>query len=260
MSFEKKCRFCILPSMIGTVIFYLFPYLRVVAYSIVDNPFRRQFVGLDNYIRVWKNPYFQLALKNSLLLLVFGVPLVVLLSVFVSLGLSACGRKTQKLKIAFLLPMVVPTAGVVALWRTLFGGWDSVIPVYLLFLWKNIGICVLLETAALSVIDREVYEAAKMDGACGFRLYRKVVLPMIAPTLSFTMLLTTVNSFRIFKESYLYYGSSYPPDHSYTLQYYMNNHFLKLNYQNLASGGVVTSLFILLIVALFQRLQRRYDY
>ena len=76
---------------------------------------------------------------------------------------------------------------------------------------------------------------------------------------AFSVLLSIVNSFKIFKESYLYYGSKYPPNHSYTLQYYMNNHFLKLNYQSLSCSAILTSVVILLIVLCGLWLQRRYD-
>ena len=78
------------------------------------------------------------------------------------------------------------------------------------------------------------------------------------PTIFFTVLLSIVNSFRIFKESYLFFGTNYPPDHSYTLQYYMNNNFLKLDYQSLASAAVLTSVLVFLIVMGGLAVQRRY--
>ena len=81
---------------------------------------------------------------------------------------------------------------------------------------------------------------------------------MIMPTLMFTSLLSIVNSFKIFKESYLYFGTNYPPEHSYTLQYYMNNNFLKLDYQSLATSAVLTSVVVFLIVLAGLALQRRY--
>ncbi|MGN1083803.1 MAG: hypothetical protein ACI4QX_02265, partial [Lachnospiraceae bacterium] len=71
--------------------------------------------------------------------------------------------------------------------------------------------------------------------------------------------LAIVNTFKIFKESFLFYGSKYPPEHSYTLQYYMNNHFQKFDYQALAAGSVLTSLLVLLIVAVGLLVQRRFQ-
>ena len=132
-------------------------------------------------------------------------------------------------------------------------------PIYALFIWKYIGICIILLTAALTTIDREVYEAAKIDGAKIGTIYRKITVPMIAPTIFFTVLLSIVNSFKIFKESYLYYGNKYPPNHSYTLQYYMNNNFLKFDYQALATSSILTSLLVLVIVVLGLRIQRRFQ-
>lgn len=82
---------------------------------------------------------------------------------------------------------------------------------------------------------------------------------MIAPTIFFTVLLSIVNSFKIFKESYLYYGNKYPPNHSYTLQYYMNNNFLKFDYQALATSSILTSLLVLVIVVLGLIIQRRFQ-
>lgn len=254
-----KCILCLFPSLMGTAIFFVIPYIRVLYYSLIDNQFRRNFVGLDNYIRTLRNEYFLLALKNSLLLIVICVPLLIVLALVISLALSYGIKQVGKTRFAFVLPMVIPTAGIVVIWRSIFGGNETVLPVYLLFIWKNIGICIVLLTAAFTSIEKSIYEAARLDGANSFILHRKITIPMIAPTLLFTALLSIVNSFRIFKESYLYYGTNYPPDHSYTLQYYMNNNFLKLDYQSLASSAVLTSVLVLVIVLIGLGLQRRYS-
>ena len=126
-------------------------------------------------------------------------------------------------------------------------------------IWKNIGICIVLLTAAFTSIESNIYEAARLDGANSFTLHTKITIPMIMPTIFFTVLLSIVNSFKIFKESYLFYGTNYPPDHSYTLQYYMNNNFLKLDYQSLATSAVLTSILIFAIVIIGMLIQRRYS-
>lgn len=93
--------------------------------------------------------------------------------------------------------------------------------------------------------NRKKYEAIKphWNVRCMFCLlpsflgiHTKLSIPMTAPTIFFAVLLSIMNSFRIFKESYLYYGSKYPPDHGYTLQFYLNSNFLKFDYQKLASS------------------------
>ncbi|MGN0577095.1 MAG: sugar ABC transporter permease, partial [Ruminiclostridium sp.] len=65
LKWNTKCKLCLLPSLIGTAIFFVIPYIRVLYYSLIDNQFKRNFVGLDNYIETLQNEYFLLALKNS---------------------------------------------------------------------------------------------------------------------------------------------------------------------------------------------------
>ena len=234
------------------------PYIRVLYYSLIDNQFRRNFVGLQNYMQTLRNEYFQLALKNSLLLIIVCVPLLIVLSLAVSLVLSYGIKWMRKTRFAFVLPMVIPTASIALIWRSVFENDATVMPIYLLFVWKNIGICIVLLTAAFTAIEQSIYEAARLDGAGSFILHTKITIPMIMPTVFFTTLLSVVNSFKIFKESYLYYGTNYPPDHSYTLQYFMNNNFLKLDYQSLATSAVLTSIIVFLIVIGGMAVQRRY--
>lgn len=253
-----KCRFLLLPSILGVSLFYVFPYLRVIYYSFIENQFSKKFVWFENYRLVLSNPYFLLALKNSLLLIVFAVPLLVSVAFFLSVLMLRMKGWWKLLRIAFIFPMLVPTSCVVVVWRTLFLSSESVLPIYLLFLYKNIGLLVILFSAAFSTLSDEVFEAARLDGAKGLKLHLKITLPLIFPTLLFVVLIGIVYSFKVFRESYLYFGTGYPPDHSYTLQYYMNNHFFKLNYQYLASGAVLTSLLIAGIVFVGIRLQKKF--
>lgn len=258
LKYNTKCKLCLLPSLIGTVVFFVIPYIRVLYYSLIDNQFRRTFVGFENYVDTLQNDYFRLALKNSLLLIIICVPALIVLSLAVSLVLSYGIKWVRKTRFAFVLPMVIPTASIVAIWRSVFENDASILPIYLMFIWKNTGICVVLFTAAFTAIEQTVYEAASLDGANSFVLHTKITIPMIVPTILFASLLSIVNSFKIFKESYLYYGTNYPPDHSYTLQYYMNNNFLKLDYQSLATSAILTSIIVFLIVICGIAVQRRY--
>lgn len=258
LSWNGKCILCIGLSMVGTLFFFIIPYIRVLYYSLIDNQFRRNFVGLANFIETLSNKYFLLALKNSLLLIVVCVPILIMLALFISLALAYGIRMLKATRVAFILPMILPTASIVLVWRTVFQGNETVLPIYTLFIWKNIGICIVLLTAAFTSIDKEIYEAASLDGTGSFQLHRYITVPLIAPTLLFTVLLSIVNSFKVFKESYQYFGGKYPPESSYTLQYYMNNNFLKLDYQALATGAILTSILVFLIVLAGLALQRRF--
>ncbi len=259
MSFHTKSKLCLLPSLGGILVFYLIPYIRVICYSLIKSQFKKNFVGLKNYKDVLSNEYFQLALKNTLLLILVAVPLIVVFALILSIILVTRTKWLHKTRFAFVMPMVLPAAGVITIWKMIFSSFDSALPIYTLFFWKNTGILIIILTAALSTIEKEVMEAAQLDGVNDFQKHRYLTIPLIFPSILFSLLLSIVNSFKIFRESYLYYGNNYPPDHSYTLQYYMNNHFLKLNYQKLSVGAILTSFIILIIIGLGLLIQRRFS-
>ena len=252
-----RCIACLVPSFLGIAVFFLFPYVRVLYYSVINNQFQKKFVLFQNYREVLENSYFQLAMKNSLLLILIAVPVLLALALLLSFLLSFSMRKFSFLRDLFIFPMLVPTAAIVLVWRVFFADAQTALPVYALFVWKNLGLCVILLTAALTTIDETIYEAARLDGATAFRLHLSISTPLILPALFFTLLLAIMNSFKVFKESYLFYGGKYPPDHSYTLQFFMNNNFLKFDYQALASASVMTSLLVLVIVFAGLAAQRR---
>ena len=86
-----------LPSLVGTAIFFVIPYLRVLYYSLIDNQFRRNFVWFENYSKTLTNEYFLLALRNSLLIIIICVPVLVALALVISLGLVILMLRAAKL-------------------------------------------------------------------------------------------------------------------------------------------------------------------
>ena len=106
-------------------------------------------------------------------------------------------------------------------------------------------------------VQQEVYEAAVLDGAHGVKLFTKITMPLISPTLYFVGVLSFVNSLKIFKESYLFYNSSYPPNTAYMIQNFMNNHFQKLNYQTLSTAVVIFTLVMAVIIFLLYKLENK---
>jgi len=257
----------LIPGLAGFLVFYIIPFVWSFAYAFTNNPLQMRFIWFDNFAASFENPYYLLALRNTLVFTVAGVAVIMVFSTALSIALSAAGRKYKLLRMAFILPMLLPTAGVALVWRAWFNpagglpGAEAVLPgvlgelfspqmlpVYLMFVWKYCGFNIVLTVAAISGIPSEVYEAAALDGASGLRLHLKITLPMIRPTLFFTGVLSVVNSFRVFKEIYYLYGMDYPPDSAYLMQYYMNNSFNKLNYQMLSTGAIIFALIVFVIV------------
>jgi multiple sugar transport system permease protein len=259
------------PAFAGFALFFGWPFGKTVWYSLINDVFNKRFIFLGNYFTVMNNDFYRLALKNTLIFSVIGVSLLVLVSLTLSIGLSRLDTRLRFMQSAFIAPMLLPTAGIIFTWQMFFMNdtyflwmrdgamtpFFQILPIYLLFIWKNTGINVILLTAALTQIPGEVLEAAALDGAKSFRLYRSMIIPLITPSLFFVFVLSFVNSLRIFRESYLFYNTNYPPDPAYTVQYYMNNHFFKLNYQNLSTGVVIFTLIVALVIFAAYRVENK---
>jgi len=242
-----------------------------VYFSLINNTHQRSFVFFDNYITIFGNRFFRLALFNTALFSVIGVTLVLSISLMLSFALIKVAGRHGFIKRFFLMPMLLPTAGIIAAWQLFFDndwyfglikdhdGVFAVFPIYLLFVWKNTGINLIIIMAAFSKLPREIFEAASLEGAKGFTLFRRITLPCITPAVFFAGVLSFVNSLKIFKESYLFFGTNYPPDSAYFLQYYMNNHFHRLNYPILATATVIFTSIISVIIVAFYTFENRFS-
>lgn len=256
LKFFTRLKLCMLPAAVGLGVFYFFPFLKVLYYSFLKGQYQKEFVCFKNYKNVLTNEYFRLACGNTLKLIVVCVPVFLLLAVLISLFSIYGGRGGRLVRKLSLLPLFLPSVSVVAAFLVLFGKVDSELPVYSIFLWKYLGMGVVILAAAFSAVEPEIYEAARMDGAGPESIHWYITLPVCAKPIQFTVVLGVVYCFRTFRESYLYYGTNYPPDYSYTLQYYMNNQFLKLNYQTMAAASVLITLLLAFLVWLYGRKNR----
>ena len=240
-----------MPGLAGFMLFYIIPFFWSFQYAFTNNTLQLKFVWLDNFISSFRNPYYMLALRNTLMFTVFGVVLIMLFTICISIIIFTAGSKYAFLRIAFILPMLLPSAATALIWRSWFnsaGNLAHIFPVYLIFVWKYCGFNIILTVAAMTTIPKEITECAVLEGARGFILHSRITLPLIRPTLFFVTVLSAVNSFRVFKEMYYLYGTNYPPDQAYLMQYYMNNSFEKLNYQMLSSGAIIFALIVFIIV------------
>lgn len=264
-----------LPALAGFALMYLYPFIRTVWYSALNNTHQKEFVWFDNYREVVTNQYFQLALKNTLVFSAAGVICIVVLSLALSFGLLRLGRDRRFgfVRNFLIAPMLLPTASVIFVWQLAFrndayselalhgagAGFWTALPIFLLYIWKNTGINIIILGAAIAGVPDGIREAAALDGAAGFRIHRHITLPLITPSLLFVTTLSFVNALKSFRESYLFYQTDYPPDAAYTVQYYMNNHFRKLNYPTLtAASAVLTAVIVAVLLAMYMA-EKKYN-
>jgi len=176
----------------------------------------------------------------------------------------------ELLKSAYLLPMAVPIASVVFVWKILFHknglvngmfhieglnwmGTDYAFYVLVgSYIWKNLGYHVVLWMAGLSGISRSLYEAAGVDGAGTLRKFIYITLPGLRGTCFTVVILAFLNSFKVFREAYLVAGD-YPHQSMYLLQHVFNNWFRELSLDKLSAGAVLTSIFLLIFIILLKK-------
>ena len=264
------------PSLAGVAVFCLIPFAEVVHRSFTD-ALGRRFVGLANYKTVLSNSAFRTAAANSARFLCVCIPALLALSLAMALLTRAAGRRGRLFSASFLLPLAVPVASIVLLWKVLFAqrGLANTVLAALgarqvdfmgtgaafwvlvaTYLWKNSGYDMVLWAAGLDRISRSQYEAAAVDGANAWQTFWAITWPGLGPTLALTALLSLINSFKVFREAYLVAGA-YPHESMYLLQHLFNNWFLDLELGRITAAAVLVVGAMLTGAAVFLAVVRR---
>lgn len=261
--------------MSGLLLFYVLPFIISLYYSLIENVFSKKFVGLSNYIQLFKNEFFLLALKNTFMFTITSVPVLMASSLLLSFLFVHFINKFELIRMSLIFPLLLPSASIVLVWQILFGENSYLvtqllgikvidnseffkIPVTLFFIWKNLGYNIILLTAGLMQIPQEQYEASDLDGANIVQKHTYITWPQLLPTTFFVLVISIVNSFKVFKETYLLYGQ-YPQNSVYFIQHYMNNHFIKLNYERITTCSIIFAVFILLIVFVLYKAENKFS-
>lgn len=267
----------LLPGFCGVAVFSLLPFMDVIRSSFVQVVSGR-FCGLENYRIVLHNRAFLLAVKNTLQFLLVCLPLLLGISLVLAFLLHAWQmafhQKLRLLKAAYLVPMAIPAASLVLLWKLMFDkhgfvngilhlcgihavDWMNTGAAFFVlvfsYIWKNLGYTMVLWLAGLSSISPDLYEAAEMDGAGRMTQFFKITLPLIRPLIFTIVVLSFLNSFKVFREAYLVAGN-YPQEDMYLLQHLFNNWFTDLSVDKMAAGSVLLALVITVFVLLLQKL------
>lgn len=276
----KNSMLYLFPSVAGLLIFYLIPFLMAFYYSFINNMSSRKFIGLHNYIDTFKNQMFQKAMFNTTLFMLIGIPLLIISALLVAILLTKMLRGQTIFMSILILPIIIPSGVTAHFWKSIFdingiinkilyrlelpiigfpsSKWAILIPI-VIYLWKNTGFIAVIFYAGLKRIPKAYYEYASCSGANSWQKFSYITCTYLSPTTFIVLILSFVNSFKIFKEIYILYGN-YPPDNLYMLQHYMNNQFFSLNVQKLSSASYILFFLVSIIVfILFHRQKKLSD-
>jgi multiple sugar transport system permease protein len=234
-------------------------------------------VGLGNYTRLLENPIFWTALKNTFYFVLVGGPLTMAVSLGAALLVNAPLVRFKSLfRALYFAPFITTLVAVAIVWRYLYHRQYGLInyalgavgipqvdwlgdphwampAIILLAVWKNFGYNMLIFIAGLQAIPQELYEAAYLDGAGGWRRFRHITLPMLGPTLVFVGLITMIGFFQLFAEPYVMtQGGPLRSTTSLVLLMYEEG----FRWWRMGVAAAVTFVLFLIILA-FMLLQRR---
>lgn len=262
----------LLPHMLGVLYFFLLPMVQVLLRSF-QSAVGGRWVGLQNYRTVFQNTAFALAASNTARFIAVCVPILVGLSLILTVAVQSLPLVGKTIRSAFLLPMAIPAASVVLVWKALFHDnglvnhalldtgmgtipWmDSGAAFWMLvlsYLWKNLGYTMVLWAAGLSAIPKSCYEAAQVDGASSWQIFFRITLPNLRGTGYIIVVLSVLNSFKVFREAWLVAGD-YPDESMYLMQHLYNNWFRELDFDKIAAASVICSAVIFLLIGLLRR-------
>lgn len=261
---NRKFLWFLLPSLLGVSLFVLVPFGDVVRRSFTT-ALSGEFCGWDNYVSVFHNQAFRLAVKNTLRFVGVCLPILLVLSLVIALAMQWVPT-LEKCKACYLLPMAMPAATVVLVWKLVFakqGFLSGLLGVQYDFMagdrafwvliatyvWKNLGYTVVLWLAALRTVPVDIKEAARVDGAGAVRIFFHITLPYLKGAAYTIGLLSFLNTFKVFREVYLIAGS-YPGEEIYLLQHVFHNWYTKLDLDKMAAGAVLAAV-VLGAMALF---------
>lgn len=230
---ERRSAFAFIsPAIIGLSVFTVLPTGLAIVMSLFDWPIfgDREFAGLANYTRLLTDtPDFWPALRNSIVFTLLYVPLNLVVALGLALLLGPRMRGRAIFRVLFFIPVVTPMVANVLVWKLVlqpqgllnglttewFGvtmpnfladkNW-AMLSIVVMSVWAGMGYNMLVLTAALEQLPTSVVEAARIDGAKGFTMLRKVVLPLISPALFFAAVMTIIGALQVFAQPQLLTG------------------------------------------------------
>ncbi len=264
---------------------YLIYFLAFVAYPLVFSfilIFHRwnvvtpmEFIGLKNFVRLFKDELFFKSIFNTLIFLSIHIPLQIIIALLFAQLLNQHIKFRGLFRAAYFLPVVVSGVVVTILWQqmyayetglinqVLFKSGFKKIPwlispelampsIAVMATWKNVGLYIVLFLAGLQSIPRELYEVAEIDGASSFQKFFKITLPMLNPTIVLVVVLSTIGGFSLFIEPYIMTGGG-PMDSTLSAMLYIYNQAFYFNHMGYAATLGFFFATIILIVVIFQR-------
>ena len=284
---EKKWRkikpyFYLLPFALGVIIFTLYPIVNVVITSFKENfnyiTKSCSGFGMSNYIYVLNDPYFHQAFQNTFLYVFVVIPISLVLSILIAYLLSKKIKFRGLFQTAYFLPMVTSTIAVGLAWKFMFNyksgvinyllnclGFESInwlqittynFPALCIYgIWSMLPFTIILLLSGLQNIDPLYYTAAKVDGASEAKIFFRITLPLLKPTIFMVLIINTISCFKVFNELFAIFQGPGVANNLFTVVYYIYYQFrMKMPGQyGYASAAAVILFAVIFVFTMLQK-------
>ena len=268
----------IILSIVGITLFYFYPMIQAFLLSLQSGMGANlEYIGFDNYARLFNDPAFLKALSNTMIYLLVQVPVMILLALIFSVLLNDPTLKFRGFfRTAIFLPAVTSLVAYAVVFKYLFNpdglvnelllqlniisqplNWISdpllaKITIILAITWRWTGYNMIFYLSALQNVDKSIYEAARIDGASAVQQFFYLTIPLLKPIILFTSIVSTIGTLQLFDEVMNITGGG-PGDATVTISMYIYN--LSFEYTPDFGYAATVSYVVLLLVVLFSLLQ-----
>ncbi|MCI8710688.1 MAG: sugar ABC transporter permease [Ruminococcus sp.] len=226
---RRKAYLFLLPNFLGFIVFTLIPVAMALFYSFTnyDGNKKMDFVGLDNFIKLFSDSSFVISLQNTIIYTIVTVPLIIVLSLLVSVLMNNGVKGAPVYRAIMLFPHIASIVAVTVVWQFLYNAksgpinqilrsigianppsWLSdqktaLLAVMIMIIWKGIGYYMITYLAGLRGIPKDQYEAATVDGANAWEKLIYVTVPNLRPVTFYATIMCIINSFQVFTPIYV---------------------------------------------------------
>ncbi len=263
------------PWIFGFLVFTAYPFISSLYFSFTEYDVLRpaEWVGLENYERLLtRDRLFPLALRNTFVYALLYVPLHIITALGVALLLNEARQMKGFFRTAFYLPSITPAVATAYLWIWILNPNDGLVNSFLRFLhlpapswttdplWTKptivisslwtMGGAMIMFLAALQGVPRDLYEAAKLDGANAVQRFRSVTLPLISGVTFFVATISTIASLNVFTQGYVMFDQDGGPENSalFVVMYLYKRAFGSGYFQMGYAAAIAWMLFVIILV------------
>lgn len=275
-----KALLYLLPALMIIGVFNIYPIIKSFIMSFyTDYDYFKNIVyeyGFDNFVFIFQDREFGVALKNTFIFVLGVVPISILLSLGIAILLNSNIKLRGLFRSIYFIPCVSSVVAVSIVWRwiyhTEFGlmnyflGFFGIDPIkwltdpqwsmpalIIMSIWKGLGYNIIIFLAGLQNIDKQYYLAAQIDGAKPFSRFMNITVPLLSPTTFFVSIVAVINNFKVFDEIYaLFDGKPGPAYNAQTIVYYIYEKFYNEWEFGIASAAAYVLFIIIFIFTLIQ--------